>query len=93
MSAERKFETPVERRDYPSSCPTCGGSVTERTVTLALPEPGAGTRIVEHVPAGVCNMCGERFLKAETVGKLDALLASPPTGHEEVPVWDFATSA
>lgn len=93
MTVTRKFEPPAERSDYPSSCPTCGGTVTERAVTLALPEPGEGTRIVEHVPAGVCEVCGEQFLKAETTNRIDKLLAAPPSGHEEVPVWDFATTA
>lgn len=93
MSTAHTFEPPARRKDYPSSCPACGGPVTERDVTLALPEPGEATRIVEHVPAGVCEVCGEQFLKAETVDKLDKLLTAPPNGREEFPVWNFATSA
>lgn len=93
MTTTRKFEPPSEKADYPPRCAVCGGNVVERTVTLSLPESGGETRIVHHVPAGVCDTCGEQYLTSTVIGKIENLLEAPPTGHQEIPVWDFAASA
>jgi YgiT-type zinc finger domain-containing protein len=93
MTTTRKFEPPTERADYPPLCAVCGGTVVERAVVLSLPEPGGEARIVHHVPAGVCENCGEQYLTSAVVRKLEKLLEAPPTSHQEIPVWDFAASA
>lgn len=93
MTTARKFEPPAERADYPPQCAICGGTVVEHTVTLSLPEAGGETRIVHHVPAGVCESCGEQYLMSAVIQKVERLLEEPPTRHQEIPVWDFAASA
>lgn len=93
MSARGSF--PLDRpRSYPTRCHVCGNAeVVEKLVTLALPEPDGVTRLVQGVPAGVCTQCGEQYLRADVADAIDKILASPPARHEEVPVWDFASTA
>lgn len=93
MTTTRKFEPPAERADYPPQCVVCGGVVVGRVVTLSLPGFGGDTRIIHHVPAGVCETCGEQYLTSAVIRKVETLLDAPPTGHEQIPIWDFATSA
>lgn len=86
MTTARRFEAPAERAAYPPECAICGGPVAERSVTLSLSEPGGEPRIVHHVPVGVCDTCGERYLTSAVVRKIEELLETPPTRHQEIPI-------
>lgn len=77
---------------YPSECTTCRGPVEEDSITLVLPPRDAEARIVHHVPAAVCRVCGEEFLHARTLRAVEKLLREPPARRENVPVWDFAAA-
>ncbi len=89
-----RFLPPKNPKKYPSRCSVCGGEpVTEKVVTLVLPETDGTTRIVHGVPAGVCPQCGEQYLRLDVAEALDRILSSPPTRHEEIPVWEFASTA
>lgn len=92
MSAPREFQPPGERKAYPSKCPVCGGAIKEEHVTLLYPGPDRTTRMIHGVPAGVCQSCAERYLRPDVAEKIERLLSAPPTGRQEVPVWDFAAS-
>jgi predicted RNase H-like HicB family nuclease len=35
--------------------------------------------VIDGVPAGVCEQCGEKYLLHEVVVKLEQLMATPPT--------------
>ena len=59
-------------------------------MTLTLPDSGGHIRIIEGVPAGVCEQCHEKYLTVETSRAIDALLAAAPVREQPVPVWDFA---
>jgi len=48
--------------------------------------------LVDHVPAGVSNTCGEQYLKSAVIRKIEELLQQPPARPQEAPVWDFAAS-
>lgn len=80
----------IERKAYPSRCDLCGGDVVEQIVTLTYPDPEGGVRVIEGVPAGVCQQCHERYLSFETAAAIDDLLARPPTKKESFAVWEFA---
>lgn len=84
--------TAKDRKPYPSACHLCGGKISEKLVTLMLPDPSGTTRLVHGVPAGVCDQCGEQYLRAEVTAAIDRILKSPPTRREDVPVWEFASS-
>jgi len=71
-----------------SKCPVCGGTEDSRRVTFTAVLRGKLLSI-EQVPALVCRQCGEETFSADTVKRIEALLASQPTPSRvaEVPVY------
>jgi len=71
-----------------SKCPVCGGSEDSSRVTFSTLVGGKLVSI-EQVPALVCRQCGEETFSAETVKRIEALLASgaTPSRVTEVPVY------
>jgi len=84
------FPPPTHRKRYPSQCHACRGHIVEGTVTLTYPDREGKVRVIEGVPAGVCDQCHEQYFTVETSREIDRLLTSPPSRQEEVPVWEFA---
>lgn len=89
MSEQVRFEPPTHRKLYPSRCALCGGSVREEVVSLTYPWAEGRSRIVENVPAGVCQACHERYLRPEVVRRIEEILRVPPTRQVEVPLWSW----
>lgn len=85
-----KFPAPEDRETYPVTCDLCGGAVTEQVATLTLPDSQGRIRIIEGVPAGVCDQCHEKYLTVGTSRAIDTLLAAAPVREEPIPVWEFA---
>lgn len=85
-----RFPAPEDRETYPEMCYLCGGGITEQVVTLTLPDTEGRLRIIEGVPAGVCDQCHEKYLTVETSRAIDELLAAAPVREEPIPVWEFA---
>ena len=56
-------------------CTFCGGRVQERLVTKACWWGDQLVAIVENVPAGVCDQCGERYYKAQVLKEIEAMLS------------------
>lgn len=54
---------PKARKKYPSKCIQCGGAVVEGITTFIYHEGNGNTRVVHGVPAGICQSCGERYLR------------------------------
>jgi YgiT-type zinc finger domain-containing protein len=57
-------------------CTYCGGRVTERLVTKACWWGDQLIALIEDVPAGVCEQCGERYYKANVLQRTEELLSS-----------------
>lgn len=75
-----------------ADCIYCGGQVRERTATREVRWKGE-LYLVEQVPMGVCDQCGERFLKSDVAKASDRLLASgKPTRTASVPVLTYGTN-
>jgi len=55
-------------------CSYCGGRVQERLVTKACWWGEQLIALVENVPAGVCEQCGERYYKADVLKRIEVLL-------------------
>ena len=87
MSQTRGFP-PTDLKKYPSRCPLCGGPIIEQIVTLSYDQPDGTVRLVHGVPAGVCDVCGERYLRPEVTTAIEGLLNDPPERHEQVPSRD-----
>lgn len=74
-------------------CYYCGGKVLEREVELDF-RWGGRLFIVESVPTGVCQQCGERFFTAAVSEELDRLAQSARVDRMiEVPVKVFQKAA
>ena len=74
-------------------CSFCGGRVQERLVTKANWWGDQLTALVENVPAGVCEQCGERYYKARVVKQIEKLLRDRRRlPRVEVPLADFVAA-
>ncbi len=75
-------------------CYLCGGKTEHREVT-AENWWGDELTLVEHVPAWVCQQCGEAYFDADTSRALDRLRRSQPeaTRTVTVPVYRFDPAA
>jgi YgiT-type zinc finger domain-containing protein len=72
-------------------CPICGGALKPGTITHTEQDEHGRFYIFQHVPALICQTCGEYLLDADTIDKLDALTESgTPTAKVEAPVFDLA---
>ena len=72
-------------------CIYCKGEVSEKNARLDYRYHGQ-LFIMEDVPMGVCNQCGEQFLTAEIAKKLEKAASSSkgPTKTVMVPVISIA---
>lgn len=57
-------------------CHFCGGEVEERKITVDYRWGSQLLAIIENVPAGVCQICGEQYFKAEIVKEMEKLANS-----------------
>ena len=46
--------------------------------------------VIDHVPAEVCNLCGDVLLAPETVRRIETFLKAPPPPTRAVPLYEFA---
>jgi YgiT-type zinc finger domain-containing protein len=70
-------------------CYFCGGS-TSRELVTAEHWWGGELALFQHVPADVCQQCGERYYDAETVGRMDEQRQRKrPNKTVAVPVFDL----
>jgi HTH-type transcriptional regulator / antitoxin MqsA len=72
-------------------CVFCGGKVEKKLVTFSYDEDDKHL-LVEHVPAEICENCGEKTYSPEVTDELlrFAKYESKPVKILEVPVFDFA---
>lgn len=71
-----------------SKCLVCGGAEEQTRVTFTA--TGEGSLVtIEEVPALVCRQCGEETFSADTMKRIEALLAAHPRPARvaEVPVY------
>jgi len=57
-------------------CHFCGGEVLEKRVTVDYRWGEELVAIIENVPAGVCQTCGEQYFKAEVIKEMERLASS-----------------
>lgn len=46
--------------------------------------------IIDHVPAEVCDVCGDVLLDPQTVRNIERLLAEAPEPQQTAPVYEYA---
>ena len=79
------------------TCYFCGGNTALELVTDLYSEGGVYVA-VEHVPADVCQQCGERFYGPAVADRLlrltaEARATASPGSRAQVIVYDFALAA
>ena len=69
-------------------CHFCGGEVVEKKVTVDYRWGDKLLTIIENVPVGVCQACGEQYFKAKVVKEMEKLANSKekPKAVLEVPL-------
>ncbi len=69
-------------------CHFCGGEVVEQRVTVDYRWGEALLAVIRNVPAGVCKVCGEQYLKAEVVKEMEGVARTPEEAEEvlQIPV-------
>lgn len=93
MSGKQEFPHQTLKRS-PTTCSSCRGPVEADHVTLILPSPQKeASKIIHGVPAGVCRQCGEQFFTFEVLQQIENILSRPPSGREELPVWEFTRAS
>lgn len=72
-------------------CDVCGSLMSEQMVTYTI-QMDDKLVVVEHVPAKVCDQCGERVYSPETVERLQKTVwdQRSPSRVLQTPVFDFA---
>ncbi len=67
----------------------CPGEYEARTVVHTVKRQGEVV-VIDHVPAEVCNICGDVLFAPETVRRIEALLQATPPPDRKVPLYEFA---
>ena len=69
-------------------CHFCKGKVSERNITVDYRWGEKLIAVIENVPAGVCEVCGEQYFKAQIVKAMEraAKTKKRPKEMLEVPV-------
>ena len=73
-------------------CHFCGGEVLEKRIAVDYRWGDELIAIIERVPAGVCDVCGEQYFKAEVVKEMERIARSKeqPKKVVEVPLRELA---
>ncbi|MBM4042437.1 MAG: type II toxin-antitoxin system MqsA family antitoxin [Planctomycetes bacterium] len=69
----------------PDLCPVCGGRMGPGETVFAV-ELGFGVAVVRHVPAIVCETCGENWFEDPTAAKLEEIVARARREQSQVEV-------
>jgi HTH-type transcriptional regulator/antitoxin MqsA len=67
----------------------CPGEYEERSITHTVRVRGQ-VIVIDHVPAKVCDVCGDTLLSLETVRRLEALLQADLPPAKTVPLYEYA---
>lgn len=73
-------------------CSYCGGRVTRRYVQKPCWWGEQLIAIIDQVPAGVCEQCGERYYEAKVLKTIEGLLKRKKAFRAQVkiPMADYA---
>ncbi|MBI5208232.1 MAG: type II toxin-antitoxin system MqsA family antitoxin [Candidatus Firestonebacteria bacterium] len=73
-------------------CHFCDGKVLEKRITVDYRWGKDLITVIKNVPAGICQICGEQYFKAEIVKKMEKLAQSKkkPKRMLEIPLRELA---
>ena len=67
----------------------CPGEYERKAVVHTVRHKGRVV-VIDHVPADVCDVCGDVLLDPETVRRIEQLLATEPEPQHTAPVYEYA---
>ena len=67
----------------------CPGRYEKKTVVHTV-KLRRNVVVIDHVPAEVCDVCGDVLFAPETVRRIEKLLRRPPQAAKEIPLYEFA---
>lgn len=70
----------------------CSGEYEQREVVRAIRQ-GDRIIVVEHIPAEVCDVCGDVLFTPETIERLETLWQTTAAPARTVPLYEFPKSA
>jgi len=73
------------RRSY-HKCRFCGGKVSQQTVTVDYRWGEELVTVIKNVPAGVCEVCGEQYFKAQVVKAMERVARSKKRPKETLKI-------
>ncbi|MFO7958630.1 MAG: type II toxin-antitoxin system MqsA family antitoxin [Candidatus Brocadiia bacterium] len=79
----------TEQGKAPERCPLCGGQVRPGETTFTV-ELGFGVVVVRHVPALVCETCGESWIEDETAANLERIVETARSEKSQVEVLAYS---
>lgn len=71
----------------------CAGTYEHREILHCVERAGGETVCIDHVPALVCDVCGDVQFEAETVRRIQALLEARGRPDKHLPTYEFRRSA
>jgi YgiT-type zinc finger domain-containing protein len=77
---------------YGYKCEFCDGIVREHVVEREAFKHARGFVILEHVPIGICDTCGNRYYHASLLRRVEQIATGRQTAErtEPVPVAGFS---
>ncbi len=67
----------------------CPGEYEERKIVQPVRHKNQ-IIVIDHVPAGVCSICGEVLLKPETIRQIENMLQTTTHPTRTVPLYEYA---
>ncbi|MCX5861818.1 MAG: type II toxin-antitoxin system MqsA family antitoxin [Deltaproteobacteria bacterium] len=75
-------------------CHFCRGEVVEKKITVDYRWGEDLIALIENVPTGVCQICGEQYFKAEIVKEMERLAHSTESPKKliQIPLRELAVA-
>ena len=65
-------------------CINCGGNITEKLAQKGYSRHGLLIAVIENVPTGVCEQCGDRYYKSDVTERIETLLAQASRSTRQI---------
>ena len=88
MRADQKEERKMIERAG-DKCALCGARIVAGTTTFAV-DYREGLLVARHVPAEICEQCGEAWISDETARHLDTYLREAKASRRPLEIIDMA---
>ena len=83
-------DTNAERRKIMNcTIEGCPGHYERKSVTHTVRHKGEVV-VIDHVPAEVCDVCGDVLFSPDTIRHIESILARMPEPDTTVPLYEYA---